>query len=269
MRLDYASTVKQAPVDIRFCKVQLSYPGGGAPVLSDLDLHIPAGKSLAIVGPSGSGKSSLAKLLLGLVEADAGQILFGQTPSDHLTPADIRAMIGVVSQDVTLFDDSIAENVRIGRPHATRTEIEDACRAAQAHDFIQSLPAGYDTRVGERGLKLSGGERQRIAIARAIIRQPSIYLLDEATSALDGRTEAQIVRSLGRICAGRTMIMITHRVAAARYADRIAVLQEGHILELGSHGELLARQGAYARMHRLQTSHAVDSALRAADTEQT
>lgn len=243
------------PVDIRLCKVHLSY-SGGPPVLKDLDLHIPAGQTLAIVGPSGCGKSSLARLLLGLVEPDAGRVLFGQVSSDCLAPAEIRAMIGVVSQDVMLLDDTIALNVAIGRPQASRTDIEHACRAAQVHDFIRSLPAGYDTRVGERGLKLSGGERQRIAIARAILRQPAIYLFDEATSALDSLTEARIVGDLRRICSGRTTIMITHRMAVARHADRVALLQDGRILESGTHGELLARAGAYARLYRLQAREA-------------
>lgn len=240
------------PVDIHLCNVHLSY-SGGPPVLTRLDLHIPAGQTLAIVGPSGSGKSSVARLLLGLVEPDSGQVLFGLESSDRLDPARTRAMIGVVSQDVMLFDDTIAMNVAVGRPQAVRAEIEDACRAARVHDFIQSLPAGYDTRVGERGLKLSGGQRQRIGIARAILKQPGIYLFDEATSALDSRTEARIVSDLRRICAGRTTILITHRMTVARHADRIAVLQDGRIRESGTHDELLNRRGAYARMYRLQT----------------
>jgi ABC-type multidrug transport system fused ATPase/permease subunit len=229
------------PIEIRLQDVHLSY-AGGPPVLSRLNLHIPAGQTLAIVGPSGSGKSSLARLLLGLVAPDSGQILFDQVPGERLGPAGCRALIGVVAQDVMLFDDTIAQNVGIGRPQATRKDIEDACRVARVHDFIQALPNGYDTRVGERGLKLSGGERQRIAIARAILKRPNIYLFDEATSALDSHTEAAIVDDLRRICRGRTTIMITHRMAVAQHADRLALLQDGRIQECGTHRELLERR---------------------------
>jgi ATP-binding cassette subfamily B protein len=249
------------PVDIHLIKLQLAYPGSPR-VLNDLSLRIPAGTRMAIVGPSGSGKSSLARVLLRLVEPDAGQVLFGGLPSEQLHRADIRQMIGYVSQDVMLFDDTIAANIAIGRPEATDAEIKRACRSARVHDFVRLLPAGYATRVGERGLKLSGGERQRIALARAILKRPQVYLFDEATSALDSSTEADIVRDLPTICAGCTLILITHRLATARCAETIAVLQEGRIAELGTHQELLQLAGTYARMCDLQADHtAVPSGL--------
>jgi ABC-type multidrug transport system fused ATPase/permease subunit len=254
---------RRGAVDIRFCDVHLSYESD-PPVLSDLNLHVPAGQTLAVVGPRGAGKTSLARLLLSLVKPDSGRILFDLVPGDWLGPAAVRTLIGVVSQDVMLLDDTIAANVSIGRPQATQADIEVACRAVRIRDFIRSLPAGYDTRVGERGLKLSGGERQRLAIARAILKQPSVYLLDEATSALDVRTEAAIVRDLRRICAGRTTIMITHRLAVARHADRIAVLQDGRIGELGTHRELMDGRGVYATMYSKQTGLETETAAHAA-----
>lgn len=248
--------------DIHLWQVQFGYAAGQR-VLDGLTLHVPAGRSLAIVGPSGSGKSSIARLLLRLVEHDAGRVLFGHRSIERLDPADIRACIGVVPQDVVLFDDTIAFNVAIGRPNATPVEIEAACRAARIDEHIRSLPAGYDTRVGERGLRLSGGERQRIAIARALIKRPAIFVLDEATSALDARTETAILDDLDQALAGRTTIIITHRLAAARRADRIAVLDGGRIFEQGTHAELLARGGAYARMWQVQASLGDDGRPRA------
>lgn len=242
------------PVDIHLTNLQLAYPGSPQ-VLNDLSLRIPAGTRMAIVGPSGSGKSSLARVLLRLVEPDAGQVLFGGLPSEQLHRASIRQMIGYVSQDVMLFDDTIKANIAIGRPEATDADIERASRSARVHDFVRLLPAGYATRVGERGLKLSGGERQRIALARAILKRPQVYLFDEATSALDSSIEADIVRDLPTICAGCTIILITHRLATARCAETIAVLQEGRIAEIGTHQELLQRAGTYARMCDLQADH--------------
>lgn len=240
-----------APVDIDISRLTLAYADGPR-VLDELTLHIAAGSSLAIVGASGSGKSSLARLLLGLVEPDAGRILFGHVPSHKLGPEHVRGSIGFVAQDIVLLDDTISANVSIGRPEASPAEIEQACRVACAHDFVSALPAGYDTRVGPRGLKLSGGERQRIGIARALLKRPGCYLFDEATSALDAQTEAQVMQNLKAACAGSTTIFITHRLATARAADRIAVLAQGRVLETGTHTELVKLEGAYARMCRQQ-----------------
>jgi len=218
---------------------------------------------VAIVGPSGSGKSSLARLIVGLVQPDAGGAFFGSESDAMLDPVEVRAMTGFVPQDIVLFDDTIAINVAIGRPKALPHEIEEACRGAHVHDFIQSLPAGYATRVGPRGLKLSGGERQRIGIARAILKAPCIYVLDEPTSALDAYTESILVEELGRICAGCTTMIITHRLAAARRAQQIAVLEQGRIVELGTHDALLNQDGAYARMWRLQNGDVSTAATQA------
>lgn len=245
-------------VDLHLSSLRLAY-AAGPQVLDDLSLHVPAGTSLAIVGASGAGKSSLARLILGLVEPDAGSILFDGVCSGQLGPNAVRNLIGYVPQDVMLFDDTLALNVGIGRPGASLADIEEACRAAQLHGFIESLPNRYDTQVGPRGLKLSGGERQRIGIARAILRRPRIYLFDEPTSALDSSTEAEIVRDLRRICAGSTTIIITHRMAAARWTQRVAVLQDGRILEVGTQLELAQRQGAYARLCRLQSQRNAES----------
>jgi ATP-binding cassette subfamily B protein len=255
-------TAGRGPVDVHLCGLRLSYPPGPN-VLDGLSLRIPAGTSVAIVGPSGSGKSSLARLIVGLAQPDAGGTFFGSESDAMLDPTEMRAMTGFVPQDIVLFDDTIAMNVAFGRPEALPHEIEEACRGAYVHDFIQSLPAGYATRVGPRGLKLSGGERQRIGIARAILKAPCIYLLDEPTSALDAHTESILLEELGRVCAGCTTIIITHRLAAARCAQQIAVLEQGRIVELGTHAALLNQGGAYARMWRLQNGDVSTAATQA------
>ncbi len=231
--------------------VHLSY-GGGQAALDGLDLHVPEGASLAIVGPSGSGKTSVVKLLLRLLDPSAGCVMFGTTPLSGMDPMDVRAMVGVVPQDLVLLDDTIEANIRIGCQSATAAEIEEVARRARIDGFVESLPDRYATRVGERGLRLSGGQRQRIAIARALLRRPNIFVFDEATSALDLHTEEEILEDLRQVCRGSTTVIVTHRLSAARHADRIAVLERGRITDLGSHDELMRRGGTYARMWSLQ-----------------
>ena len=236
---------------IRLRDVHFAYDAG-KPVLRGLSLDIAAGRSVAIVGSSGSGKSSLVRLLLRLHEPQAGSILLDDVAIDTLPLAGLRAMIGFVPQDLVLFNDTILSNIGIGKVGAPRCEIEHAARLAHLHDFVSSLPAGYDTMVGERGLRLSGGERQRIAIARAVIRQPLIYVFDEATSMLDSLTETAILRNLQAASAGCTTITIAHRLSTVQSADEIVVLDEGKVVEQGCHDAMMARDGTYARMWRTQ-----------------
>ena len=235
---------------ISFQGVDFGYGNGN--VLKGLDLHIGAGRNVAIVGTSGSGKSSLVRLLLRLYDPMAGRILLDSIPLDKLPVTELRDMIGLVPQDVALLNDTIAGNIGIGRSGAQRRDIERAARIAHLHDFISKLPAGYDTLVGERGLKLSGGERQRIAIARAILRRPKVYVFDEATSMLDSQTEAAILRNVRQAATGCTTITIAHRLSTARDADEIVVLDNGKIAERGVHAALLASDGPYARLWHAQ-----------------
>jgi ATP-binding cassette subfamily B protein len=235
---------------IRFEGVSFGYDAQRT-VLRSVDLDIPPGARLAIVGPSGSGKSSLTRLLLRLYDPQAGRILIDGRPIDSLARSEVRSLVCIVPQDAALFNDTLARNIALGRPLATPDEIERAARRAQLHDFIASLPQGYETLVGQRGLELSGGERQRIAIARALIKAPAILVLDEATSMLDARTEAAILDALRHGPAGCTTIMIAHRLSAVRHADRIVALEGGEIREQGTHAALLAQGGVYAELwHR-------------------
>ena len=238
---------------ISFRNVQLAFEGA-PPVLNDFNLEVPAGRSIAVVGASGSGKSSLVRLLLRLCDPDAGTIMLNGTPINALPVAKLRSMIAVVPQDLALFNSTIAANIRLGQEGATPLEIENAARLAGLHSFVASLPHGYDTTIGERGLKLSGGERQRIAIARAILKDPLVYVFDEATSMLDGPTERAILQNIRAISAGRTTITIAHRLTAIQHSDEIAVLAEGRIAERGEHAALLARGGIYTAMWRGQQS---------------
>ena len=224
-----------------------------APVLQDFSLQVPAGKTIGIVGPTGSGKSTLIKLLLRLYDVDAGTITFDGIDLRELDLRDVRRAIGLVSQDVFLFHGTVRENIVYGSFDADDEQVQAAARAAEAEEFILKLPYGYDTVVGERGQQLSGGQRQRIAIARAILKNPPILILDEATSAVDNDTEAAIQRSLTWITRDRTTIVIAHRLSTVRHADAIYVMVDGHIVERGTHEELLEHAGVYAGLWNVQT----------------
>jgi ATP-binding cassette subfamily B protein len=221
-------------------------------IVSDISFEVPAGKTVAVVGPSGAGKSTLARLLFRFYDVDAGAIRIDGQDLREVTQHSLRQAIGVVPQDTVLFNDSVYYNIAYGRPGASRDEVEQAAREASIHEQIRRLPDGYDTQVGERGLKLSGGEKQRIAIARVILKQPSVLIFDEATSALDSHTEQEIQASLRAVSAQRSTLVIAHRLSTIVDADEILVLDGGRIVERGRHDALLARGGAYAAMWRRQ-----------------
>lgn len=237
--------------DIRFADVTFAY-GTHTPVIEHLTLKVPAGHTVAVVGSTGSGKSTLVKLLLRFYEVNTGRITLDGIDVRELAPQDLRQAVGLVSQDVFLFHGTVAENIAYGTFEATPSAIEAAARIAEAHDFIMNLPQGYHTVVGERGQKLSGGQRQRLAIARAVLKNPPILILDEATSAVDNETEAAIQRSLEKITQNRTTIAIAHRLSTIRNADAIYVMEKGQLVEWGTHEDLLNRQGIYAGFWRVQ-----------------
>ena len=237
--------------EVRFEGVHFGY-GPDREILKGVDFTIPAGGKLAIVGSTGAGKSTISRLLFRFYDATAGRVVIDGQDIRDVTQESLRAAIGVVPQDTVLFNDTIRYNIAYGSPGATEAQIEAAARAAQVHDFVQRLPEGYDTRVGERGLKLSGGEKQRVAIARTILKDPRILLLDEATSALDSRTEQDIQTALRAVSRHRTTLVIAHRLSTVVDADEIIVLADGRVVERGSHAELLAQGGVFARMWALQ-----------------
>ncbi|PYJ05111.1 MAG: ABC transporter ATP-binding protein, partial [Verrucomicrobia bacterium] len=222
------------------------------PVLRNLSLEVQPGECLAIVGSSGAGKTTLAGLVPRFFDPDQGQVLVDGQDVREVRLADLRRQVSLVLQEAFLFPTTIAENIAYGRPGAARQEIETAARAANAHEFITKLPQGYDTPLGERGATLSGGERQRLSIARAILKDAPVLILDEPTSALDSQTESAILQALERLMAGRTTLIIAHRLSTVRNADRVVVLRDGQIVESGTHEQLLARAGEYAKLHKLQ-----------------
>jgi ATP-binding cassette subfamily B protein len=241
---------------VTFENVHFGY-GPDREILKGISFFVPPGQSVAIVGPSGAGKSTLSRLLFRFYDVSAGRVLIDGQDIRAVTQASLRAAIGIVPQDTVLFNDTIYYNIAYGRPGASREEIEEAARLARIHDFVVSLPEGYATRVGERGLKLSGGEKQRVAIARTILKAPPILLFDEATSALDTKTEREIQISLREVAENRTTLMIAHRLSTVVEADEILVLDKGRIVERGRHAILLSQGGVYAEMWRRQqeTAH--------------
>jgi ATP-binding cassette, subfamily B, heavy metal transporter len=235
------------------------------PILQDIDFTIKPGETVAIVGSSGAGKSTIARLLFRFYDVDAGAIDIDGQDIREVTQDSLRRAIGVVPQDTVLFNDTVLYNIAYGRPGASRVEIEAAARFARIHDFVKGLPDGYDTMVGERGLKLSGGEKQRVAIARVILKAPEILIFDEATSALDTKTEREIQASLAEVAAGRTTLIIAHRLSTIVDADQILVLDAGRIVERGHHRELLARDGLYAAMWARQQEAAREAEMEEAE----
>lgn len=236
---------------VRFENVSFAYEAA-RPILKNVSFEIPAGQTVAVVGPSGSGKSTIARLLYRFYDVQQGRVTIGGEDIRQVTQASVRHAIGIVPQDTVLFNDTVEYNIAYGRPGASRAEVEEAARAARIHDFITHTPKGYETTVGERGLKLSGGEKQRVAIARTLLKNPPIVIFDEATSALDSANERAIQSELKSAARNKTTLVIAHRLSTVVDAHEILVLESGVIVERGTHADLLARQGKYAQMWRLQ-----------------
>ncbi len=253
---DGARALEESPSSIEFEAVRFAYPGR-APVINGVDLRIAKGQVVGVVGPTGAGKSTLVKLLLRYYEPLSGELRVDGVPLERFTLESFRRHVGYVSQDAFLFSGTIAENIRLGAPAASDEALREAARIAGAEEFIVDLPEGYDTWVGERGVKLSGGQRQRISLARAVLRDPPILLLDEATSAVDTRTEEIIQRNLHRFRAGRMTLAVAHRLSTVRACEEILVLVDGVVVERGTHRELLEAQGVYAGLWAVQSGDAV------------
>jgi ATP-binding cassette, subfamily B, heavy metal transporter len=239
------------PGTLGFSEVGVSYRPDRS-VLEKVSFQVPAGRTLGIVGHSGSGKSTIVRLLTRLIEPDSGRILLDGVPISAIPLDRLREAIAVVPQDTILFNDTISYNIAFGKAGSTRHEVEEAARLAHLHNFIMTLPEGYDTRVGERGIKLSGGEKQRVSITRAVIKRPRIYVFDEATSSLDTRTEREIMQSLREVSFHSTTLVIAHRLSTVVYADHIVVLDAGVIVEQGTHETLLELNGRYAALWHAQ-----------------
>ncbi len=243
----------QGAPDVVFDRVSFAYEPD-RPILKDISFSIPAGKTVAVVGPSGSGKSTLARLMFRFYDVQQGFIRIAGQDIRQVTQASVRQALGIVPQDTVLFNDTVAYNIAYGRPGASQAEIEGAARSARIHDFIASTPRGYQTSVGERGLKLSGGEKQRVAIARTLLKNPPILVFDEATSALDSANERAIQAELASVAQNKTTLVIAHRLSTVVDAHEILVMEAGQIIERGNHAQLLAQQGRYASMWALQQS---------------
>ncbi|MEN9627094.1 MAG: hypothetical protein RJA10_320, partial [Pseudomonadota bacterium] len=253
-----APTLQVSRGVVRFENVSFAYDPT-RPILHDVSFDIPAGKTVAVVGPSGAGKSTLARLLYRFYDVNAGRVTIDGQDIRGVTQSSLRQSIGIVPQDTVLFNDTVEYNIAYGRPGASRVEVEAAAAAAHIHAFISATPKGYDTMVGERGLKLSGGEKQRVAIARTLLKNPPVLIFDEATSALDSANERAIQAELRSVSQGKTALVIAHRLSTVVDAHEIVVMEQGRVVERGPHAELLARGGRYAEMWRLQQAGEADS----------
>jgi ATP-binding cassette subfamily B protein len=237
--------------EVRFEKVSFHYESNRE-ILHDLSFVIPAGTTTAVVGRSGAGKSTLARLLFRFYDVQHGRILLDGQDLRSVQQSSLRQALGIVPQDTVLFNDTIGYNIAYGRPGATEQEVQAAARAAQMDQFIEHLPDGYKTQVGERGLKLSGGEKQRVAIARTLLKKPAMLIFDEATSALDSKTERALQDELASLARNHTTLIIAHRLSTIVHADQILVMEHGRVIERGTHQDLIAAQGAYAQMWQMQ-----------------
>jgi ATP-binding cassette subfamily B protein len=255
----FSENEPSAPATVEFRDVSMSYQTG-RPTLRHISFVLPAGKTLGIVGASGAGKSTIVRLLVRLLESDSGEILFDGVSTSNLRHRDVRRAVAVVPQDTVLFNETIGYNIAFGRLGCTQEEIEHAARVAHLDEFIRRQPEGYQTRVGERGVKLSGGEKQRVSIARAVLKKPRLYVFDEATSSLDSTTEREIMSNLRELSRSNTTLIITHRLSTVVHADEIVVLRDGTVAERGTHEELVVRGGSYAVLWRAQHPQLAHSA---------